>query len=400
MGLWIPQTAEEIERLVHSKAITESASLDGKRELGNGRDIAKDVAAMANDGGVLLYGVGEDTDKRLTELHPFPLAGAEERVRAIVASGLHGAVQMQVLALYRRKTTDGYLLVVVPASLSAPHMVVHGGYRRFVGRSGTITVDLDGGEVDRLMDRRNRWLVDDTELMKSASSVVLNEATSDHALVVLAHPQGTDPHSLARAAGVNSIPDYLTSVFVQVVEAQEPRRHSWLSTITQLARSRWSPQGHSWAVVDPIVDSTVDSYLRGEIEVSDKLALRLRTGGAGGRTTGGQNLLDEDLITQRALVALSAAGRLCVDAGYLGSVSVGVFIEDTLDAKSLLLDQGHLFSHGRNRNSYRHPTYYEATRVLSSDLHTDAGRIAKGLLEPLFIVLTDGGFAQGTGPLD
>ncbi len=55
--MWIPKSADEIERAVVARELHESSTFDAKRELGKSKDIARDVAAMANDGGVLLYGV-------------------------------------------------------------------------------------------------------------------------------------------------------------------------------------------------------------------------------------------------------------------------------------------------------------------------------------------------------
>ncbi len=49
-----------------------------------GKDLAIDVAAMATDGGSLLYGLGEDENGRPTVPQPFELAGARERVDQIV----------------------------------------------------------------------------------------------------------------------------------------------------------------------------------------------------------------------------------------------------------------------------------------------------------------------------
>ena len=67
--------------------LTETATFDAKATLpakGKSKDLAKDVAAMANDGGTLLYGVGEDENGRPTVPQPFRLAGARERVDQIV----------------------------------------------------------------------------------------------------------------------------------------------------------------------------------------------------------------------------------------------------------------------------------------------------------------------------
>ena len=85
--MWIPESAKELERLAGEGRLDETGILDFKREIGSdSKSIAVDVAAMANDGGVIVYGVGEDKDKRPTILCPFALAGQKERIDAIVRS--------------------------------------------------------------------------------------------------------------------------------------------------------------------------------------------------------------------------------------------------------------------------------------------------------------------------
>jgi hypothetical protein len=66
--------------------LVETASFNAKSQLpakGKSIDLAVDVAAMTSDGGTLLYGVGEDEDRRLTVPQPFRLADARERVDQI-----------------------------------------------------------------------------------------------------------------------------------------------------------------------------------------------------------------------------------------------------------------------------------------------------------------------------
>jgi hypothetical protein len=61
---------------IKSGDLSETAIFDAKiafPKRGKSRDLAIDVAAMANDGGTLLYGVGEDEHGRLTVPNPFEL---------------------------------------------------------------------------------------------------------------------------------------------------------------------------------------------------------------------------------------------------------------------------------------------------------------------------------------
>ena len=74
--MWIPTAESEILAAIEAGGLTETATFDAKEALpakGKSKDLAIDVAAMANDGGTLLYGVGEDEDRRLTVLKPLSL---------------------------------------------------------------------------------------------------------------------------------------------------------------------------------------------------------------------------------------------------------------------------------------------------------------------------------------
>jgi hypothetical protein len=85
--MWTPTTEQEILTATDHGGLVETASFDATSQLpakGKSIDLAVDVAAMTSDGGTLLYGVGEDLDRRLTVPQPFRLAGARERVDQIV----------------------------------------------------------------------------------------------------------------------------------------------------------------------------------------------------------------------------------------------------------------------------------------------------------------------------
>jgi hypothetical protein len=85
--MWTPSTEQEILTATDHGGLVETASFDAKSLLpakGKSKDLAVHVAAMTSNGGTLLYGVGEDKDRRLTIPQPFRLAGALERVDEIV----------------------------------------------------------------------------------------------------------------------------------------------------------------------------------------------------------------------------------------------------------------------------------------------------------------------------
>jgi hypothetical protein len=122
---WRPTTLAEIDAAINSGLFDENHFLDFKRELGPGsgakKDIAKDIAAFAIDGGLLLIGVDEGPPAAVTLT---PLNGLAERVEQIGLMAVSEPVPVSTTLL--RTANDpqsGVLAVSVPASPRAPHMV-------------------------------------------------------------------------------------------------------------------------------------------------------------------------------------------------------------------------------------------------------------------------------------
>lgn len=163
--MWVPNSAEQIEAAAVAGDLPETSSFDAKRELPatpkKNADLATDVAAMATDGGVLLYGVAEDEHGRPTIPAPLPLVGGADRIGQIVSTGIAEVPYIDVREYPRAEDpSTGYIAVVVPQSPRAPHQVTIGGNLRFYGRGAKGNRPLTEGEVARLYERRQSWAVD------------------------------------------------------------------------------------------------------------------------------------------------------------------------------------------------------------------------------------------------
>jgi hypothetical protein len=147
--MWCPASWDQLNRLLGE---AESPSLDFKRALGNNEEIAKDIAAMTVNGGVLLYGVDEDKATCVaTELVPFPIAGVEERLRQVAGTRIDPVPDLQVHVIASPDDPSaGVVAVEIPASALAPHQAK----KRFPCRRGTTTDYLDQREVERLYRQR------------------------------------------------------------------------------------------------------------------------------------------------------------------------------------------------------------------------------------------------------
>jgi len=150
---WVPKNEAELRHAIAEGLIEESHHCDLKRMLATGRganrDIAKDLAAMAVDGGALIYGVDEANG----DLRPFHLEGFRERVDQISGSLVDEPLNVRVEEfLSTEDPSRGYAVVLVPESPTAPHMV-DGRYR---GRGDTTNRVLSDAEVLRLHARRRQ----------------------------------------------------------------------------------------------------------------------------------------------------------------------------------------------------------------------------------------------------
>jgi hypothetical protein len=167
--MWIPKTEQEIVDVVSSGNLEETVIFDAKREVPpKSIEVAKDVAAMANDGGVLIFGIGEDENKRLTILNPIPIAGTPERISSIVNSAITEppTISIKIIPTIENPSI-GYIVVIIPPSERAPHMVVVKGDHRFYGRSDKGNMLLTEAAVSRLYERRKSWEVNATQLIET-----------------------------------------------------------------------------------------------------------------------------------------------------------------------------------------------------------------------------------------
>jgi hypothetical protein len=131
-----------LDRLV-TGAVREDQDLEFKQQLygasdGSKRDLAGDVAALANTvGGLLVIGV-RDVDGVVAGLAPVELSEGEElRMRQIVASLVAPHPSMKVHRVVSRADADrGYYLLEVPRSPLAPHAVRVNDALRYPKRDG------------------------------------------------------------------------------------------------------------------------------------------------------------------------------------------------------------------------------------------------------------------------
>ncbi|GIF75677.1 MULTISPECIES: AlbA family DNA-binding domain-containing protein [Asanoa] len=188
-GHW--RTWEDFEKHVASGELRESHTLELKRDdYSNGesgkKEQAKDIAALALDGGVLVIGVEEDkTTGVAIKASPVALAGVIERIDQICASRISPPLRVTIRDDLRSPSdlSTGVIIIDVPAT-GVPHMVDH----RYLGRDNRTTRPLDHTEVVRLLARHDL----DAEVvhkdLDEADALMDGEGMSAARLVITATP--------------------------------------------------------------------------------------------------------------------------------------------------------------------------------------------------------------------
>ncbi|MGO4613342.1 helix-turn-helix domain-containing protein [Nocardia sp. 2YAB30] len=127
---WTPRTEDELRTALADNLLVEVHYRDLKRTVDPGRSankkIACDIAAFALDGGTVIIGVAEGDIATSTppSLSPVELKGLPERIESIAVTAVHEPVRITTTVIAADgQPGRGYLLVHVPQSPRAPHMV-------------------------------------------------------------------------------------------------------------------------------------------------------------------------------------------------------------------------------------------------------------------------------------
>jgi len=375
--VWIPKSAAEIEAAATSGELKETATFDAKEALPAPRrnaDIATDVAAMATDGGVLLYGVAEDREGRPTMPRPIPLARARERVDQVVQTSIAEAPYIDVHE-YPTDTDPavGYLLVVVPQSSRAPHQVTVGGDLRFYGRGATGNRRLTEGEIARLYRRREEWEQDRGALLSEAIAAAPFPAAPGLAFLHgFARPVAPDPTTFERASehagGRERLQQVLTAVAAQRRTAQDyapglhlgPRWHRIGSDSWRLS-TQHEPDPES-ELARYLVNLTVNIDGRGHLFCGRAAELReSRRPGSGWK---GPLIIFEPIIAGNLAAFFAFMGTLYRLAGYYGHVDIGFAVVGLQGGHSATIPE-----HGFHDRPYNASTYPRTARIAATELN-------------------------------
>lgn len=135
---------EDVRGLI-SAQIEEGLTLDYKRDLGNNKEIAKDISALANtEGGTLIYGISSK-DRIPIALSWIEGDNIEERIQNVAATSIYPKIEGIAVSRYPNPSNEKQAIYVVqvPKSIHAPHM----SDNRYCKRHGSISIAMDHEEV-------------------------------------------------------------------------------------------------------------------------------------------------------------------------------------------------------------------------------------------------------------
>lgn len=382
--MWIPKTEDEIVAAVRSGSLEETTIFDAKRELPDNKsnvDIAKDVASMANDGGVLLYGVGEDEHKRPTVLNPIFLAGQAERINNIARTSI---AEPPAISISTIPTVDdpskGYIIVVIPPSERAPHMVDH----RYYGRTAKGNTPLNEGEVARLYERRQRWEIDCEKLLDEEIQRAPFPPHREFAyLHIIAQPVFRTESLLERAVSSNqAIQELLSELVVQVGGNNLLPRSSQLDFF---APPQWIRRAEGFLGKLTGFDVQPEHTLNLQIDVDG--TCHLFCGRAAQRGAGDTFGFNEYIVAANTAQFLALLGILYAKTSYVGLVDIGVALTGLKGSKLTWSTDAPGFM---PFTPYDRDEYRRTMRVSALTLKDDPIDVARRLLMPLFNAISQG----------
>lgn len=384
------RSAEEVEQALTQGHLEETHVFDGKRLLGQNKAIAVDVCAMTVDGGSILYGVDEDENDRITVSAPIELAGQRERIDQIVQTSIMEPPTIQITELpIARAPATGYLVVRVPQSSRAPHMVIVGSDMRFYGRGATGNRLLSEGEVAALYQRREQWAINRDEHLEA----VVREGLFTHEdrwayLHAFARPFGFDTGFLRRRLS-EAEQDMRDALVAAASQGHVSDSHLYQPALEQ--QRGWERDGTNGIRVG---SSTGDRrhVIRMAIR-RDGEARFFCCCGARVREEGPRSIFDH-LLGGNLAGFFSVAGEFYAQAGYIGAVDVGGAVTGLRGAHShfVVVEQHHMGGRvtpeeGLDQNEHR-----RTERVLATDIQEHPHHIAERLLRDLFDALVGTGF--------
>ncbi|MFB7999785.1 helix-turn-helix domain-containing protein [Streptomyces sp. NPDC056002] len=391
---WIPKTEADLQAAVDGGLFEESHHLDLKKapnSKGDNKELARDLSSFAVDGGTLIIGVQENKESRTFELTPHPLNGLPEKIEQVARTIPDPPLTILTEEISAAADGTGYLIVHIPASPVAPHMVDN----RYFGRGDKTKYQMGDAEVVTLHARRRNTEADTLSLLrKEMDEDPMRDVGTQSHLFLVAQPAAGRRDMCLPITGPQDWNMRLHSLVNRVQENQNLR--------AALANQGFSPdlshahQGHRRARGVALSSSSLKSdrtYVADgswgeedviEVQLFEDGGLRLfMTRLSDGLSRRGADSEEEQVLFDAGAVILTRhmlelMRLLSDDVGYHGNWSVAVGA-NRLRGRRRYSGQSHFPSNHR----YSADTYEESTGVTLAELRDAPGTVTRRLLGPL-----------------
>ncbi|MGW1871469.1 AlbA family DNA-binding domain-containing protein [Streptomyces mauvecolor] len=391
---WTPKTEADLRAAIDGGLIDESNHLDVKKELvtkGDNKELARDLSSFAVDGGTLVVGIGEDKPNRLFTLEPQLLDGLAEKVDSVARSIPDPPFNVVTEAIpTEADNTLGYLLVHVPASPQAPHMVDG----RYYGRNDKTKHVLTDAEVARLHERRRTAEHDAlTLLQQEIDQDPLRDIGDQSHLFLVAQPLAGRRDMLLE---LTSAPQWNQRLGELIQRAYTPALDTVLNGLdanpTLLdAGSGYRRAGGIARATNNLGEGRVHVPAAGSYREEDAIELQLFEGGGlrlySSRFSAAIGDPREQVILDSAAASLTRRFLALVldvaqQSGYRGNWALA-FGATRLRGRRPYSGYINLYHGATSATRYSADSYQEATGTTWAELDTAPGAIASRLVGPL-----------------
>jgi hypothetical protein len=208
-GRWKPESYADVVEAAAGGLLDESHWVELKREVppsnaGANTELARDLASLAPDGGVLIVGV-KDKPREADAVVGVELAKLADRVDAVARNAVQPPLAVRSRELHDPDRPGyGCLLVQVPASPQAPHMVD----RHYWGRGDRGKDKLRDDQVRAMFESRSLGHIDLIEAMRvlAAEDPLDADVRRNGHLYVVAHPVTRTPRRSPRCWRTARVP--------------------------------------------------------------------------------------------------------------------------------------------------------------------------------------------------
>ncbi len=366
-------TWDEVVSAAHAGVLDETQWVELKRAVPAtskraNLELACDLASLSIDGGLLVIGIA-DADGGAGDVVGTTLDGLTTRIDQVAGGTVTPPLNVAITTVAHPTDPElGVLLVEVPASLLAPHMV-DGSYW---GRGAQRKRKLSDPEVRRLLDQRDRrdsGFVDRLLALPEELDPVPESQREDSHLCLLLEPQTavTKRALHEQLRGTNAL---------QALLAASPGVGNYPPTFQSINHITNHPDGFLLtSSVEPGSPYFEERLI--QLVLGDDGGIRLVSGRASFERATDINVISAEHVVELTHHTVHAAGRIAqAHLGFNGQWQVGVYL-DRLAGKqsSRAAEYG-----GRRLPPYPNPAFQTVITATTRELVEDTPAVVRRLL--------------------